>query len=40
MIKPLWDVGTGNGVAKSLLDSAGDPCSAFNATVAIIRGKY
>ncbi|XP_048490327.1 sphingosine kinase 1 isoform X2 [Beta vulgaris subsp. vulgaris] len=30
--------GTGNGVAKSLLDSAGDPCSAFNATVAIIRG--
>ncbi|KAL2932047.1 Sphingosine kinase 1 [Bienertia sinuspersici] len=30
--------GTGNGVAKSLLDSVGDPCSAFNATVAIIRG--
>uniref|UniRef100_A0A803LPM9 DAGKc domain-containing protein n=1 Tax=Chenopodium quinoa TaxID=63459 RepID=A0A803LPM9_CHEQI len=30
--------GTGNGVAKSLLDSVGDPCSAVDATVAIIRG--
>ncbi|XP_021726347.1 sphingosine kinase 1-like isoform X1 [Chenopodium quinoa] len=30
--------GTGNGVAKSLLDSVGDPCSAVGATVAIIRG--
>ncbi|CAO2823778.1 unnamed protein product [Amaranthus hypochondriacus] len=30
--------GTGNGVAKSLLDSVGDPFSVFNATVAIIRG--
>lgn len=30
--------GTGNGMAKSLLDSVGDPFSAFNATLAIIRG--
>lgn len=30
--------GTGNGMAKSLLDLVGDPCSACNATVAIIRG--
>ncbi|KNA10376.1 hypothetical protein SOVF_144790 [Spinacia oleracea] len=30
--------GTGNGVAKSLLDSVGDPCTVVNATVAIIRG--
>jgi len=32
------DIGTGNGMAKSLLDSVGDPCSAFNAALAIIRG--
>ncbi|XP_054777698.1 sphingosine kinase 1-like isoform X5 [Prosopis cineraria] len=30
--------GTGNGVAKSLLDSVGDPCTAVNAALAIIRG--
>ncbi|GMH05393.1 hypothetical protein Nepgr_007233 [Nepenthes gracilis] len=30
--------GTGNGMAKSLLDSVGDPCSASNAVLAIIRG--
>ncbi|GAB2298723.1 hypothetical protein Dimus_032797 [Dionaea muscipula] len=30
--------GTGNGMAKSLLDSAGQQCSAFNAVIAIIRG--
>ncbi|KAK9681792.1 hypothetical protein RND81_10G028200 [Saponaria officinalis] len=30
--------GTGNGVAKSLLDLVGEPCSAFNATLAILRG--
>lgn len=30
--------GTGNGMAKSLLDSVGDPCTAFNAVLAIIRG--
>ncbi|KAL9274521.1 Sphingosine kinase 1-like protein [Drosera capensis] len=30
--------GTGNGMAKSLLDSVGQPCSAFNAVLAIIRG--
>ncbi|XP_057537188.1 sphingosine kinase 1-like [Amaranthus tricolor] len=30
--------GSGNAVAKSLLDSGGDPLSAFNATIAIIRG--
>ncbi|KAK6917469.1 Diacylglycerol kinase, catalytic domain [Dillenia turbinata] len=30
--------GTGNGMAKSLLDSVGEPCSAVNATVAIIQG--
>ncbi|XP_058196466.1 sphingosine kinase 1-like [Rhododendron vialii] len=31
--------GTGNGMAKSLLDSVGHPCTAFNAILAIIRGK-
>ncbi|GAB4831289.1 hypothetical protein Ancab_005303 [Ancistrocladus abbreviatus] len=30
--------GTGNGMAKSLLDLVGDPCSAFNAVLPIIRG--
>ncbi|XP_074305499.1 sphingosine kinase 1-like [Silene latifolia] len=30
--------GTGNGVAKSVLDSVGEPCSATNATLAILRG--
>ncbi|CAJ1936342.1 unnamed protein product [Sphenostylis stenocarpa] len=30
--------GTGNGMAKSLLDSVGDPCSITNAVLAIIRG--
>ncbi|KAF5742240.1 hypothetical protein HS088_TW09G00284 [Tripterygium wilfordii] len=30
--------GTGNGMAKSLLDSVGQPCTAFNAVLAIIRG--
>ncbi|KAJ7946907.1 Sphingosine kinase 1 [Quillaja saponaria] len=30
--------GTGNGMAKSLLDSVGDPCNASHATQAIIRG--
>ncbi|KAF5728644.1 sphingosine kinase 2 isoform X2 [Tripterygium wilfordii] len=30
--------GTGNGTAKSLLDSVGQPCTAFNAVLAIIRG--
>ncbi|KAJ7968468.1 sphingosine kinase 1 [Quillaja saponaria] len=30
--------GTGNGMAKSLLDSIGDPCRASNAVVSIIRG--
>lgn len=30
--------GTSNGMAKSLLDSVGDPCSAFNAVLTIIRG--
>lgn len=30
--------GTGNGMAKSLLDSVGDPCSPTNAVLAIIRG--
>nr|GLL24061.1 sphingosine kinase 1 isoform X1 [Ipomoea trifida] len=30
--------GTGNGMVKSLLDSVGEPCSASNATLAIIRG--
>ncbi|GMP74839.1 hypothetical protein CsSME_00032122 [Camellia sinensis var. sinensis] len=30
--------GTGNGMAKSLLDSVGHPCTAFNAILAIIRG--
>lgn len=32
------DAGTGNGMAKSLLDSVGDPCSPINAVLAIIRG--
>ncbi|KAK7302698.1 hypothetical protein RJT34_13594 [Clitoria ternatea] len=30
--------GTGNGMAKSLLDSIGDPCRAVNAVLTIIRG--
>ncbi|KAL6990981.1 Sphingosine kinase 1 [Sarracenia purpurea var. burkii] len=30
--------GTGNGMAKSLLDSVGHPCTASNAILAIIRG--
>ncbi|KAB5533947.1 hypothetical protein DKX38_017033 [Salix brachista] len=30
--------GTGNGMVKSTLDSAGEPCTASNAVVAIIRG--
>ncbi|KAG4948402.1 hypothetical protein JHK82_041585 [Glycine max] len=30
--------GTGNGMAKSLLDSVGDPCEVANAVLAIIRG--
>ncbi|KAK4794116.1 hypothetical protein SAY86_012110 [Trapa natans] len=30
--------GTGNGMVKSLLDSVGQPCKAFYATLAIIRG--
>ncbi|KAL5096595.1 hypothetical protein RYX36_000922 [Vicia faba] len=30
--------GTGNGMAKSLLDSVGDPCAISNAVLAIIRG--
>ncbi|XP_028801065.1 sphingosine kinase 1 isoform X2 [Neltuma alba] len=30
--------GTGNGVAKSLLDLVGDPCTAANAALTIIRG--
>lgn len=30
--------GTSNGMTKSLLDSAGESCTAFNATLAIIRG--
>ncbi|KAL5579324.1 hypothetical protein UlMin_011766 [Ulmus minor] len=30
--------GTGNGMAKSLLDNVHEPCSAINAVLAIIRG--
>ncbi|XP_015578185.1 sphingosine kinase 1 isoform X2 [Ricinus communis] len=30
--------GTSNGMAKSLLDSVGEPCKASNAVLAIIRG--
>ncbi|XP_047166134.1 sphingosine kinase 1-like isoform X2 [Vigna umbellata] len=30
--------GTGNGMAKSLLDSVGDPCTITNSVLAIIRG--
>ncbi|XVE87943.1 hypothetical protein DITRI_Ditri19aG0029200 [Diplodiscus trichospermus] len=30
--------GTGNGMVKSLLDSAGEPCTASNAILAVIRG--
>ncbi|CAN4083959.1 unnamed protein product [Withania somnifera] len=30
--------GTSNGMAKSLLDSVGESCTAFNATLAVIRG--
>lgn len=32
------NAGTGNGMAKSLLDSVGAPCKASNAIFAIIRG--
>jgi len=32
------NTGTGNGMAKSLLDAVGLPCTASNATLAIIRG--
>ncbi|CAK7350699.1 unnamed protein product [Dovyalis caffra] len=32
------DAGTGNGMVKSTLDSVGEPCTASNAVVAIIRG--
>ena len=32
------DAGTGNGMAKSLMDSVGDSCSPINAVLAIIRG--
>ncbi|KAG4949568.1 hypothetical protein JHK82_042781 [Glycine max] len=31
--------GMGNGMAKSLLDSVGDPCTVPNVVLAIIRGK-
>ncbi|KAJ7560569.1 hypothetical protein O6H91_04G135600 [Diphasiastrum complanatum] len=31
--------GSGNGVAKSLLTAAGEPCDVWNATFAIIRGQ-
>lgn len=31
-------LGTGNGMAKSLLNSVGEPCKASYATLAIIRG--
>ncbi|XVF40585.1 hypothetical protein PTKIN_Ptkin01aG0125700 [Pterospermum kingtungense] len=30
--------GTGNGMVKSLLDSVGEPCTASNAILAVIRG--
>ncbi|CAK9141793.1 unnamed protein product [Ilex paraguariensis] len=30
--------GTGNGMIKSLLDSVGDPCTASNAILSVIRG--
>ncbi|GAV58854.1 DAGK_cat domain-containing protein [Cephalotus follicularis] len=38
--KPIGIVpaGTGNGMAKSLLDSVGDPCSPSDAILAVIRG--
>lgn len=32
------DIGTGNGMIKSLLDSVGDACSAPNAIFSVIRG--
>jgi sphingosine kinase len=31
--------GTGNGMAKSLLDAVGSPCKVSNAVLAIIRGR-
>ncbi|WCJ26945.1 sphingosine kinase 1 [Euphorbia peplus] len=34
----LVPAGTGNGMAKSLLDSVGEPCKASNAVLTIIRG--
>ncbi|XP_015887975.1 sphingosine kinase 2 isoform X2 [Ziziphus jujuba] len=30
--------GTGNGMAKSLLDAVGEPCTVYNAVLSIIRG--
>ncbi|XP_043808067.1 sphingosine kinase 1 isoform X2 [Manihot esculenta] len=46
VVKPLLEdadvqitvQGTGNGMAKSLLDSVGEPCEASNAILAVIRG--
>lgn len=34
------NAGTGNGMAKSLLDAAGERCSASNAILSIICGNY
>ena len=34
----VLDAGTGNGMAKSLLDTVGQPCTALYAVLAIIRG--
>ena len=35
----IQNPGTGNGMAKSLLDSHGEPCAASNAALFIIRGR-
>ena len=34
----LVKTGTGNGMAKSVLDHVGEPCDATSATFLVIRG--
>lgn len=38
VVKILLDTGTGNGLAKSVLDHVGEPCDAASATFLVIRG--
>lgn len=38
LIGALLKTGTGNGMAKSVLDHVGEPCDASSATFLVIRG--